>query len=259
VGEVAPAETVSHALYPVASHLKTALLSEMLRATGPGSVLVFTRTKHRAKRIAQQLQKAGFPATALQGNLSQNQRQAALDGFRSGNFRIMVATDIAARGIDVLSISHVINYDMPDTTDAYTHRIGRTGRAERSGEAFTLVTPEDNEAIRAVERVLGRRLERRTLAGFNYQAAAPTQDHEFAREPRPSSRPKAFAPQIAEPRNTRTAARSAPPALTSGRASYAAASGQTRTSAASPAVSSRAAAPAPRPESAGRQVNRRAR
>jgi ATP-dependent RNA helicase RhlE len=259
VGHVAPAETVSHALYPVAPHLKTALLSEMLRATGPGSVLVFTRTKHRAKRIAQQLQKAGFPATALQGNLSQNQRQAALDGFRSGDFRIMVATDIAARGIDVLSISHVINYDMPDTTDAYTHRIGRTGRAERTGEAFTLVTPEDNEAIRAVERVLGRRLERRTLAGFNYQAAAPAQDHEFAREPRPPSRSKAFAQQIAEPRNARSAARSATPALTAERSSYAATPRRSSASAASPAVSSRTAAPAPRPESAGRQVNRRAR
>ncbi len=243
VGHSAPVETVSHALYPVAQHLKTALLSEMLRATGPGSVLVFTRTKHRAKRIAQQLQKAGFPATALQGNLSQNQRQAALDGFRSGDFRIMVATDIAARGIDVLSISHVINYDMPDTTDAYTHRIGRTGRAERSGEAFTLVTPEDGEAIRAVERVLGRRLERRTLAGFNYQAAAPAQDHEFAREPRPPSR---FAP------------RSTAPAPAAGRSSYAAPR-RPAASTPAPAVSSRTAAPASRPDRRERPVNRRTR
>jgi len=243
VGHSAPVETVSHALYPVAQHLKTALLSEMLRATGPGSVLVFTRTKHRAKRIAQQLQKAGFPATALQGNLSQNQRQAALDGFRSGDFRIMVATDIAARGIDVLSISHVINYDMPDTTDAYTHRIGRTGRAERSGEAFTLVTPEDGEAIRAVERVLGRRLERRTLAGFNYQAAAPAQDHEFAREPRPPSR---FAP------------RSTAPAPAAGRSSYAAPR-RPAASTPAPAVSSRTAAPASRPDRLERPVNRRTR
>ncbi|MGB4804474.1 MAG: DEAD/DEAH box helicase, partial [Anaerolineae bacterium] len=236
VGHVAPAETVSHALYPVAPHLKTALLSEMLRATGPGSVLVFTRTKHRAKRIAQQLQKAGFPATALQGNLSQNQRQAALDGFRSGDFRIMVATDIAARGIDVLSISHVINYDMPDTTDAYTHRIGRTGRAERSGEAFTLVTPEDGEAIRAVERVLGRRLERRTLTGFNYQAAAPTQDHEFAREPR--------FPTRTAPRTMSSPGRSTPASPAAGHSSYAAPR-RPISNAAAPAVSSRTAAPAP--------------
>ena len=133
---------------------------------------------------------------------------------------------------------------MPDTTDAYTHRIGRTGRAERTGEAFTLVTPEDNEAIRAVERVLGRRLERRTLAGFNYQAAAPAQDHEFAREPRPPSR--------AAPRSTT-------PALTTGRSSYADLPRRTSTGAAPAAVSSRTPAPAPRPESASRQVNRRAR
>jgi ATP-dependent RNA helicase RhlE len=189
VGHAAPIETVSHALYPVTSHLKTALLTELLRGTKTGSVLVFTRTKHRAKRVAQQLERAGFDATSLQGNLSQNRRQAALDGFRAGSFRIMVATDIAARGIDVLSISHVINYDMPDTTDAYTHRIGRTGRAEQTGEAYTLVTPDDAEAIRAVERVLGQRLERRTLPGFDYAAPAPSHDREFAREPRPQARP----------------------------------------------------------------------
>jgi len=185
IGHAAPVETVSHALYPVAQHLKTALLTELLRGTETGSVLVFTRTKHRAKRVAQQLQRAGFDATSLQGNLSQNQRQASLDGFRAGKFRIMVATDIAARGIDVLSISHVINYDMPDTTDAYTHRIGRTGRAEQTGEAYTLVTPEDADTVYAVERVLGYKLERRTLPGFDYRAPAPSADREFAREPLP--------------------------------------------------------------------------
>ena len=123
---------------------------------------------------------AGFEATSLQGNLSQNKRQAALDGFRAGDFRIMVATDIAARGIDVLSISHVINYDMPDTTDAYTHRIGRTGRAEQTGEAYTLVTADDVNEVRDVERVLGYRLERRTVPDFDYRAPAPARDHEFA-------------------------------------------------------------------------------
>ena len=105
-------------------------------------MLIFTRTKHRAKRVGQQLEKAGYRATSLQGNLSQNMRQAALDGFREGSYQILVATDIAARGIDVLSISHVINYDMPDTVDAYTHRIGRTGRAEKTGDAFSLITRE---------------------------------------------------------------------------------------------------------------------
>ncbi|MBM3176210.1 MAG: DEAD/DEAH box helicase, partial [Chloroflexi bacterium] len=137
VGRTAPATTVSHALYPVKQHLKTALLVEILRRTEAESVLVFTRTKHRAQRIAQQLKRKGYNATSLQGNMSQYGRQAALDGFRDGSFKILVATDIAARGIDVLNISHVINYDMPDSTDAYTHRIGRTGRVDKTGDAFT--------------------------------------------------------------------------------------------------------------------------
>jgi ATP-dependent RNA helicase RhlE len=184
IGQPAPAETVSHALYPVPQHLKTAFLKALLPTLGEGSVLVFTKTKHRAKRVAEQLAAAGFRATSLQGNLSQNRRQASLDGFRSGEYQIMVATDIAARGIDVLSISHVINYDMPDTPEAYTHRIGRTGRAERTGEAYTMVTSEDDADVRAVEHLLGQRLERRTLPGFDYTAQKPNGD-EFARGPRP--------------------------------------------------------------------------
>ncbi len=194
VGHAAPVETVTHALYPVAQHLKTALLKELLLATGDGPVLVFTRTKHRAKRVAQQLAQAGFQATELQGNLSQTRRLAALNGFRSGEYRILVATDIAARGIDVAGISHVINYDMPETTDAYTHRIGRTGRAERTGEAYTLVTADDDVDVRAVERVLGYKLERRSLPGFDYQAARPAQDQEFARGPRPPQNGRAPRP-----------------------------------------------------------------
>ncbi len=185
IGHAAPVETVSHAVYPVPQHLKTSLLTTLLRGTETGSVLIFTRTKHRAKKLAQQLQRSGFDATSLQGNLSQNRRQASMDGFRAGAFRIMVATDIAARGIDVLSISHVINYDMPDTTDAYTHRIGRTGRAEQAGTAYTLVTPEDATAVRNVEQVLGYKLERRTLPGFDYRAAPPAKDNEFAWDSRP--------------------------------------------------------------------------
>jgi ATP-dependent RNA helicase RhlE len=173
IGVPAPAATVSHALYPILPHLKKAMLIHLLQANKTGSVLVFTRTKHRAKMLAQQLQLAGFHAASLQGNLSQSQRQKALDGFRAGTFQVLVATDIAARGIDVTGISHVINYDMPDTSDAYTHRIGRTGRAERTGVAFTLVTPDDDEAVRAVERLLGNRIERRTLAGFDYHIPPP--------------------------------------------------------------------------------------
>jgi ATP-dependent RNA helicase RhlE len=158
-----PLSTISHALYPVESHHKTALLLALLRHTSLQSVLVFTRTKHRAKQVARQLAAAGYGATSLQGNLSQRQRQAALDGFRKGAFQILVATDIAARGIDVARISHVINYDMPDTTEAYTHRIGRTGRAACTGEALTLVTREDAAMVGTIERGLGARLERRAL------------------------------------------------------------------------------------------------
>jgi len=173
IGDLAPVETVSHALYPVPQHLKTDLLMALLRATDTDSVLVFTRTKHRAKRLAEQLAKSGFSAACLQGNLSQTRRQAALDGFRDGSYQILVATDIAARGIDVTRISHVINYDMPDTADAYTHRIGRTGRVERLGDAYTLITAEDADMVQAVERAVGTRLERRKLAGFDYSTAAP--------------------------------------------------------------------------------------
>ena len=185
VGHAAPAETVFHALYPVTGHLKSLLLIEILRHTDTRSVLIFTRTKHRAKRLSAQLQEAGFRTTELQGNLSQNKRQAALDGFRSGAFQILVATDIAARGIDVSTISHVINYDMPDTADAYTHRIGRTGRVDRTGDAFTLVTSEDEGMIRTIERLLKSPLERRTLAGFDYHRPPPPKGAGFLRQPQP--------------------------------------------------------------------------
>jgi len=188
VNPSAPASTVAHALYPVEQHLKTALLLELLKHTDTESVLIFTRTKHRAKRVGQQLEKAGYRAASLQGNLSQNRRQAALDGFRSGSHQILVATDIAARGIDVSLISHVINYDIPDTTDAYTHRIGRTGRAAKTGDAFTFVTREDEDTVRSIERVLGEKIERRTVKDFDYKKAAPARDTEFARPPREPQR-----------------------------------------------------------------------
>ena len=181
IGRMLPATTVSHTLYPVGQHLKTALLKGLLRKTSTESVLVFTRTKHRAERVAQQLISAGFRAASLQGDLSQYQRQAALDGFRAGSVKILVATDVAARGIDVLSISHVINYDMPDTTDAYTHRIGRTGRIGATGDAFTFVTSEDVVMVRALEHLLNAPLERRTLQDFDYRACAS--DSEVIRSP----------------------------------------------------------------------------
>ncbi len=188
VGHSAPIGTVSHALYPVAQHLKTPLLMELLKHTDTESVLIFTRTKHRAKRVGEQLDKAGYSVASLQGNLSQNRRQAALDGFRDGTYQILVATDIAARGIDVTLISHVINYDMPDTADAYTHRIGRTGRAAKTGDAFTLVTNEDTDMVRAIERVLNAKVERRMVQGFDYNQSAPAKNTEFARPPREPQR-----------------------------------------------------------------------
>jgi ATP-dependent RNA helicase RhlE len=171
IGTTAPAKTVSHALFPVAPHLKTALLMKLLGRTRTESVLVFTRTKYRAKSLDQKLARAGYRSTSLQGNLSQGRRQAAMNGFRSGEFQILVATDIAARGIDVSNISHVINFDIPATPEAYIHRIGRTGRADCSGEAFTLVTGEDTAMVNAINRAIGNPVEKRTLSDFDYDAA----------------------------------------------------------------------------------------
>jgi ATP-dependent RNA helicase RhlE len=184
IGRTVPATTVSHALYPIKKHLKTALLKELLRKTKTESVLIFTRTKHRAERVAQQLARAGYRVTSLQGNMSQYQRQAALDGFRVGAFRILVATDIAARGIDVLDISHVVNYDMPDSMDTYTNRIGRTGRVGKTGDAFTLVTGEDAAMVRALEHLLNAPLERRTLPSFDYTKPAPDKELRLSYRPR---------------------------------------------------------------------------
>ncbi|MGD8298961.1 MAG: DEAD/DEAH box helicase [Desulfobacterales bacterium] len=168
VGHTAPADTVSHALYPVKQHLKTALLLNLLGNTKTRSVLVFTRTKHRAKNLGKKLVAAGYRSTSLQGNLSQTRRQESLDGFRDGKFQILVATDIAARGIDVTRISHVINYDIPSTAEAYIHRIGRTGRATHNGEAFTLVTKEDKAMVQAINRIIGSKVEQRFLSNFDY-------------------------------------------------------------------------------------------
>ncbi len=173
IGHIAPAKTVSHALYPVPHGLKKKLLFTMLEEMAAGRMLIFTRTKRRARFLARDLQKRGYKAEALQGNMSQNRRQNAISGFRSGKYDVLVATDIAARGIDVAEISHVINFDMPDTADAYTHRIGRTGRAEEEGDAFTFATEDDTDMIRDIERVLKARLERRRWPGFDYSGFDP--------------------------------------------------------------------------------------
>lgn len=185
-----PAHTVAHALYPVPPHLKTSLLLKLLKQTETESVLIFTRTKYRAQKLARQIQHAGYKVTSLHSDRTQGQRQAALKGFKSGHHQIMVATDIAARGLDVESISHVINFDMPDTADAYIHRIGRTGRAERSGDAFTLVTSDDDAMIRTLERIMGQPLKRITFPDFDYNVPAPPRSGREARgRGRPQSRP----------------------------------------------------------------------
>jgi ATP-dependent RNA helicase RhlE len=166
IGPTAPAAGVAHTFYPVGTGSKDALLKRILGTTPTGAVLVFTRTKRRSKNLARLLEEAGFEAAALHGNLSQNNRRKAMDGFRSGRYKILVATDVAARGIDVRGISHVINYDIPDTVDAYTHRIGRTGRACETGEAFTFVSHEDQELLRAITRLLGARENYRVMERF---------------------------------------------------------------------------------------------
>ena len=186
IGMIAPAETVSHALYPVTHGLKKPLLFAMLDQTATGRVLIFTRTKRRARFLARDLEKRRYRVSALQGNMSQNRRQDAINGFRNGKYDILVATDIAARGIDVTEISHVINYDMPDTVDAYTHRIGRTGRAELEGEAYTFASQEDAALIRDIQKVLGSQIDQRKLPGFNYGGFEPN----IKIQARPSHQPK---------------------------------------------------------------------
>ncbi len=198
VGNTAPAETVAHALYPIDPHLKTALLLKLLGSIDIESVLVFTRTKHRAKSLGKKLVAAGYRSASLQGNLSQTRRQAALDGFRDGTFQILVATDIAARGIDVTRISHVINYDVPSTPEAYIHRIGRTGRATCSGEAFTLITGEDKDMVRAINRMIGSEIEQRTLASFDYRSPVPAGEIRSRWNEKPQRKFSAGAPDAAK-------------------------------------------------------------
>jgi ATP-dependent RNA helicase RhlE len=215
IGHIAPADTVSHTFYPVEMHLKTALLKKILDTTHTGPVLVFMRTKLRAKSVGHQLEKSGYDAIALHGNMSQNKRQHALDGFRRGRYKILVATDVAARGIDVRGVSHVINYDMPESVDAYTHRIGRTGRACKTGDAFTFVTVKDKGPAYSITRILGNKLKYCVMEGF--ESTSPVSKwqsghrwHGVQRDnatraakstPRVRRKPK-YRPLLGSPRNT---------------------------------------------------------
>ena len=169
----APAPSVAQHVYLVPSTRKAALLASLLEKNVVGEVLAFTRTKHRADRLAKFLSQSGIKADRIHGNRSQNQRTQALADFKSGRIRVLVATDIAARGIDVESLGHVVNYDLPNSTEDYIHRVGRTGRASETGDAFTFVAPEDEGDFRRMEKALGKgEIARRTLEGFDYTAPA---------------------------------------------------------------------------------------
>jgi ATP-dependent RNA helicase RhlE len=170
----APATGITQAIYPVRQELKSALVVHLLRRKTMTQALIFTRTKHRANRLAEYLVRAGIRAERIHGNRSQSQRTAALAGFKNGTFPVLVATDIAARGIDVNELGHVVNFDVPRVPDDYIHRVGRTGRADATGEAFTFVAPDEEDDMRAIERAAGSRLPRVTLPDFDY-TASPSQ------------------------------------------------------------------------------------
>ncbi len=193
-----PAETVTQLVYEVSRHAKTSLLLHLLRDSQMDMVLVFSRMKHSADRLARQLEQNGIRTATLHSNRSQNQRLKALKDFKSGAVRVLVATDIAARGIDVDGISHVVNYDFPMHSEDYVHRIGRTGRAHAVGDAISFVTPEDYGELRALERFIGRGIVRKKAEGFSYSASAsghhPAANERRVPPPQNQGRPQRPAP-----------------------------------------------------------------
>ena len=170
----APAVGITHATYPVPQHLKAPLLLKLLNGAEMHDALVFTRTKHRANKLAAFLGERGITVDRIHGNRSQAQRTEALRGFKSGKYRVLVATDIAARGIDVTALGHVVNFDVPAVPEDYIHRVGRTARAEATGTAFTLVSPDEEASLREIEKAISSRLPRVTLPDFDYKASAPS-------------------------------------------------------------------------------------
>jgi len=166
----APATGVTQALFPVPEELKRALFLELLKRDEIGNVIVFCRTKHRANRLAEFLEKQQVPSAAIHGNRSQTRRTEALAGFKSGRYRVLVATDIVARGIDVEALEHVVNFDVPNVPDDYIHRVGRTARAEATGDAYSFVSPAEEPFVRAIEKQIGKQIPRRRLEGFDYSA-----------------------------------------------------------------------------------------
>ncbi|MBK8480890.1 MAG: DEAD/DEAH box helicase [Proteobacteria bacterium] len=196
---VAPVETVEHSLCPTDEPDKLSALETLLRDQACTSAIVFSRTKHRAKRLALALAKNGHRAVALQGNMSQAQRDRAMEGFRRKSFDVLVATDIVARGIDVAAVSHVVNFDVPVTPEAYTHRLGRTGRSGLSGQAITFVTRDDDALVRAIERRLGAPIPRRTVDGRPLARQESTHDRRPALRAAPRSALRSAAPSMGRP------------------------------------------------------------
>ena len=194
-------KSVSHSMYQVEQGDKAALLQELLGKPELHNALVFTRTKHKARSLALSLEKAGFKAAALQGNMSQVKRQQALEGFKQGTYNILVATDIAARGIDVSGLSHVINFDMPDTVEAYTHRTGRTGRAACAGDAFTFMTSDDHRIVQQIRKALGSEMPIETIASTSRR---PQADRSQVARPQTAARPKSARPQATTGRTEKT-------------------------------------------------------
>ena len=216
--KAAPPVGISHAVFPVPSDLKSGLLVELLGRDIAGNALVFTRTKHRANRLAEFLEKRGVPCARIHGNRSQSQRTAALAGFKKGSYRVLVATDIAARGIDVEALGSVVNFDVPHVPEDYIHRVGRTARAKLTGDAYTLLAPEEERDFTAIERALGKRLPRRKLEGFDYTAAPPVKGSAPANRSAPTANRSAPANRSAQPvnRNAQPVNRNAPKAHRSG-------------------------------------------
>ena len=206
-----PAETVTQFVYEVPKHLKTALLLHLLQDPQMDMVLIFSRMKHAADRLARQLEQKGVRCATLHSNRSQNQRLKALKDFKDGAVRVLVATDIAARGIDVDGISHVVNYDFPMHVEDYIHRIGRTGRANQIGDAISFVTNEDHAELRALERFIGRGIVRKKAEGFNYTAAAPpynpAEEGRHFSQPRNHGRPQRPQHSGGQPRQERSGQR----------------------------------------------------
>jgi ATP-dependent RNA helicase RhlE len=207
--EAAPAVGITQAAYPVPQHLKPALLVELLTRGILHQALVFTRTKHRANRLADHLVRNHIAAERIHGNRSQNQRTQALAGFKQGRYRVLVATDLAARGIDVVALSHVVNFDVPAAPDDYIHRVGRTGRADLTGDAFTFVAPQEEADLHSIERAIHATLPRVILPEFDYRSAAP--QLEVTRGPRGKGRPAQRAAGGRQRERTPHAAGARPP------------------------------------------------